>query len=460
MADQVDIVAGEPTWAARCGSGPTRPCWPRARSWRRPTAAPRSPSGTGTATRSNNAYRDRARGGRPGRSRAPRRTAGWSSSSSCPATCTRSSSAPRPTRSSSRARPGRTRCSRLRRRRARAGQRRAGRARCDHAAGRRSVGGKLSPVHDRAGRRRYPVGSLDHWPFRSGRVIDVRTDEVTMPDGSIATRDVVVHPGAVGIIALDNAGQVLLLRAVPPPGRADALGAAGRPARRAGEDPLVAAKRELYEEAHLQAERWDVLLDIYTSPGMSDEAVRIYLARDVSPSTAPRFAGQHEEADLPTQWVPLDRGGARGPARRPAQPAGGDGRAGRRGRRARGICGASSGGCAVAGGVRLHRIGPRTHPPTRPAPLGFHPEQFPPATTPAVVERCVRRVGRHSTRGQGQRVPGRDHAVRRPRARDPGPRRRDRARGRRRLVDPRRRLRRRGRQDARRPPTTSGARPT
>jgi 8-oxo-dGDP phosphatase len=128
-----------------------------------------------------------------------------------------------------------------------------------------------------------------------------------MPDGSTATRDVVVHPGAVGIIALDSAGQVLLLEQYrhpvgrllwePPAGLLD----------EPGEDPLVAAKRELYEEAHLQAARWDVLLDIFTSPGMSDEAVRIYLARDVSPSTAPRFAGQHEEANLPTKWVPLDR---------------------------------------------------------------------------------------------------------------------------------------------------------
>jgi 8-oxo-dGDP phosphatase len=143
--------------------------------------------------------------------------------------------------------------------------------------------------------------------FRSGRVFDVRTDEVTMPDGSTATRDVVVHPGAVGIIALDSAGQVLLLQQYrhpvgrllwePPAGLLD----------EPGEDPLVAAKRELYEEAHLQAERWEVLLDVFTSPGMSDEAVRIYLARDVSPATAPRFAGQHEEANLPTKWVPLDQ---------------------------------------------------------------------------------------------------------------------------------------------------------
>ncbi|MBV9486653.1 MAG: NUDIX hydrolase, partial [Frankiaceae bacterium] len=94
-------------------------------------------------------------------------------------------------------------------------------------------------------------------------MIDIRTDKVAMPGASLATRDVVVHPGAVGIIALDIGGRVLLLRQYrhpvkrflwePPAGLLD----------EAGEDPLAAAKRELYEEAHLQAARWDVLLDVF-----------------------------------------------------------------------------------------------------------------------------------------------------------------------------------------------------
>ncbi|MBV9870564.1 MAG: NUDIX hydrolase [Frankiaceae bacterium] len=151
----------------------------------------------------------------------------------------------------------------------------------------------------------FPVAS-SVTPFRSGRVIDIRTDKVAMPGASLATRDVVVHPGAVGIIALDIGGRVLLLRQYrhpvkrflwePPAGLLD----------EAGEDPLAAAKRELYEEAHLQAARWDVLLDVFTSPGMTDEAVRIYLAREVSEATGPRFEGEHEETAMPIEWVPLD----------------------------------------------------------------------------------------------------------------------------------------------------------
>lgn len=142
--------------------------------------------------------------------------------------------------------------------------------------------------------------------FRSGRVIDVRSDVVEMSDGSVAIRDVVVHPGAVGIVALDDAGRVLLVQQYrhpvrhrlwePPAGLLDVP----------GEEPLAAARRELFEEAHVTAERWDVLLDAFTTPGMTDEAVRVYLARDIAAATVPRHAGLHEEADMPVRWVPLD----------------------------------------------------------------------------------------------------------------------------------------------------------
>ena len=141
---------------------------------------------------------------------------------------------------------------------------------------------------------------------RSGHVIDVRTDVVEFPDGTTTSRDVVVHPGAVGIVALDDSDNVLLVNQYrhpvqhrlwePPAGLLD----------EAGEDPLEAAKRELFEEAHYQADRWDVLVDAFTSPGMTDESVRIYLARDVRPADGPPHEGLDEERDMPVRWVPLD----------------------------------------------------------------------------------------------------------------------------------------------------------
>ena len=146
--------------------------------------------------------------------------------------------------------------------------------------------------------------------LRTGRVIDVRSDEVVLPDGGTATRDVVVHPGAVGVIALDGqatAGyRVLLLQQYrhtvgqllwePPAGLLD----------EPGEDPLVAAQRELFEEAHHRADRWDVLVDAFTSPGMTDESIRIYLARDVRVADGPKYDAVDEERDMPVRWVSLD----------------------------------------------------------------------------------------------------------------------------------------------------------
>ena len=136
-----------------------------------------------------------------------------------------------------------------------------------------------------------------------GAIITVRRDRVSMPGGGSASRDVVVHPGAVGVVAYD-AGRILLLHQYRHPVRerlwelpAGLLDVEGEPAS-------TAAGRELAEEAGVAARRWDTLADTYTSPGMTDEAIRIFLARDIS-----ELADQHErfdeEAELEPHWVPL-----------------------------------------------------------------------------------------------------------------------------------------------------------
>lgn len=141
----------------------------------------------------------------------------------------------------------------------------------------------------------------------SGFVITVTTDQVRFPDGSTAARDVVVHPGAVGVLALDDDDRVLLVQQYrhpvrrllwePPAGLLDVP----------GEGALLAAQRELHEEAHQVARDWWVLTDTFTTPGMCDEALRIFLARGLTPVEAQdRYVGEHEEADMPVAWVPLD----------------------------------------------------------------------------------------------------------------------------------------------------------
>ena len=138
----------------------------------------------------------------------------------------------------------------------------------------------------------------------SGRVIAVRTDEVAMPGSTTSQRDVVEHPGAVGVVALDDQDRVLLVTQYrhPVTRRLDELPAGLLD--HDGEDPLAAAQRELAEEAGLAARDWAVLVDALTSPGMTDEAVRIYLARGLS--EVERDVQEHEELEMTSRLAPLD----------------------------------------------------------------------------------------------------------------------------------------------------------
>ncbi len=141
----------------------------------------------------------------------------------------------------------------------------------------------------------------------TGGVVSMRVDEVAMPGSLVAKRDVLVHPGSVGVLVLDDTGEipkVLVLHQYRHPVRRR-LWELPAGLLDENESALAAAKRELEEETHLQARDWRVLLDAYTSPGISDEAVRIYLARDVRDAEGDRRAAVHEEADMELRWVPL-----------------------------------------------------------------------------------------------------------------------------------------------------------
>ncbi|MFC4612975.1 NUDIX domain-containing protein [Streptomyces maoxianensis] len=142
-------------------------------------------------------------------------------------------------------------------------------------------------------------------PFR-GNKTSVRTDDVVMPDGTIARRDYQVHPGSVAVLALDDAGRVVVLRQYRHPVRHRLWEIPAGLLDVPGENPLHAAQRELYEEAHVKAEDWRVLVDVFTTPGGCDEAVRIFLARDLSEAEGERFEVSEEEADMELARVPLD----------------------------------------------------------------------------------------------------------------------------------------------------------
>jgi ADP-ribose pyrophosphatase len=140
-----------------------------------------------------------------------------------------------------------------------------------------------------------------------GPMFSIVTDDVTMPDGVTVHRDYMRHVGAVGVVALDESDRIVLVRQYRhpvglhlwelPAGLIDVPG-----------EPLQhAAARELAEEADLVAGSWQLITDIHTSPGCSNETIRLFLARDLSPvADDDRHQREHEEAELTAHRVPLD----------------------------------------------------------------------------------------------------------------------------------------------------------
>jgi len=149
-----------------------------------------------------------------------------------------------------------------------------------------------------------PYETVSSTPVFAGRVISVRTDEVRMSDGSVAQREVVEHPGAVAIVALDEEDQVVLVNQYRHPvgRRLDELPAGLLDV--AGEAPLAAAKRELFEEAGLEAANWYELVRMMTSPGMTNEQITIFLATGLTASDQ-SFAAEHEELTMTVSRRPL-----------------------------------------------------------------------------------------------------------------------------------------------------------
>ena len=138
----------------------------------------------------------------------------------------------------------------------------------------------------------------------TGRVWDVTSDLVDLGESGVVTRDYMHHPGAVAVFALNEDSQVYLVRQYRHPVRTETWEPPAGLLDVRGEDPLAAAKRELHEEADLTADRWDVLIDFFTSPGGSSEGIRIYLARELQPVPEDeRHERDAEERDMVGAWV-------------------------------------------------------------------------------------------------------------------------------------------------------------
>jgi 8-oxo-dGDP phosphatase len=167
------------------------------------------------------------------------------------------------------------------------------------------VGYRLAVVSGSGGHA-YEVRTREE-RFR-GPVFSVVTDQVVMPGGRVVARDYVRHIGAVGVVALDDQDRVVLVRQYRhalgraiwelPAGLIDVV----------GEELTAAAHRELGEEVDLVAQRLDVLVDMHTSPGFSNELIRIFLARGLAEVPEhERHERRDEEADMQIVWFDLDQ---------------------------------------------------------------------------------------------------------------------------------------------------------
>lgn len=150
----------------------------------------------------------------------------------------------------------------------------------------------------------FPVNVVSSEIAFQGKVWDIRRDVFEYGTESI-TREFMDHTGAVAILALDEEDRVLLIKQYRHPiGTRDWEIPAGL-LDIDGESPVIGAQRELAEEADLVAAEWSLLSDFYTSPGGSNEVIRIYLARGLS-ATSEQFNRTEEELDIEKRWVPLD----------------------------------------------------------------------------------------------------------------------------------------------------------
>ncbi len=138
----------------------------------------------------------------------------------------------------------------------------------------------------------------------TGKIFALRRDQVHMPGGNLAAREVLEHFGAVAVVAMDDDAKIALVYQYRhafgrrlwelPAGLLD-IG---------GEAAHHTAARELEEEVGLQAGTWEVLVDLDTAPGYSDESVRVYLATGLNEVGRPE--AHDEEADMTMRWVPID----------------------------------------------------------------------------------------------------------------------------------------------------------
>lgn len=151
----------------------------------------------------------------------------------------------------------------------------------------------------------WPVKASDE-KFASG-YLSLAVDTIVDPDGDEHSRVVVRPHGAVGVLAVDADDRILVVEQYRHPVRHRVQEIPAGTLDVAGEDPQAAAVRELAEEADLEADDWEQMLELFATPGYSSEVWTIFRASELRPVPHEERTDRHaEEADMKQWWLPFD----------------------------------------------------------------------------------------------------------------------------------------------------------
>lgn len=146
--------------------------------------------------------------------------------------------------------------------------------------------------------------TVDTREIFSGRIIKVRLDTVSLPNGRQSTREVVEHAGAVAIVALDNENNIIMVNQYRKPVERVLMEIPAGTMEK-DEDPLRCAQRELKEETGFSADHWETILAYYSTPGFTDEYIHLYLATGLTGGEI----NFDEDEFLETVHLPLQEAG-------------------------------------------------------------------------------------------------------------------------------------------------------
>jgi 8-oxo-dGDP phosphatase len=149
--------------------------------------------------------------------------------------------------------------------------------------------------------QRAPIAALEHKLLHKGMVWDLVSESFDF-SGEVLTREFVDHPGAVAVLAINEKSELLLLKQYRHPVGSYLMELPAGLRDVAGESLLDCAKRELAEEAGLEASNWSELISFHTSPGGNSETITVFVATGLSDSSMV-YEQTGEEKDMPKSWV-------------------------------------------------------------------------------------------------------------------------------------------------------------